>query len=88
MKVDIERPTVTGTIYLWLQVNVEYEQLNPENRHVVFVLSIFTLITLYSPIILLLSICVYGSGDEENVDSVAAEVENQKSTSDMVFVMI
>ncbi|KAL7606801.1 hypothetical protein Lser_V15G14794 [Lactuca serriola] len=37
--------------YLQLQVNVESEQFNPGNRLVVFVLSIFTLITLYSPII-------------------------------------
>nr|GEX60240.1 phospholipid-transporting ATPase 3 [Tanacetum cinerariifolium] len=37
--------------YLQLGVNVESEQFNPANRLLVFVLSIFTLITLYSPII-------------------------------------
>ncbi|KAK9050975.1 hypothetical protein SSX86_027602 [Deinandra increscens subsp. villosa] len=37
--------------YLQLGINVESEQFNPGNRLLVFVLSIFTLITLYSPII-------------------------------------
>ncbi|MFS8029338.1 putative P-type phospholipid transporter [Helianthus anomalus] len=37
--------------YLQLGNNVESEQFNPGNRPLVFVLSIFTLITLYSPII-------------------------------------
>ncbi|KAK1425808.1 hypothetical protein QVD17_21169 [Tagetes erecta] len=37
--------------YLQLGINVEADQFNPGNRPLVFVLSIFTLITLYSPII-------------------------------------
>nr|XP_043625949.1 phospholipid-transporting ATPase 3-like [Erigeron canadensis] len=37
--------------YLQLDVNDESQQFNPGNRLLVFVLSIFTLITLYSPII-------------------------------------
>lgn len=37
--------------YLELWINGDSQQFNPNNRFVVFVLSIFTLITLYSPII-------------------------------------
>ncbi|KAJ9563811.1 hypothetical protein OSB04_008971 [Centaurea solstitialis] len=37
--------------YLQLLINVDSEQFNPRNRVMVFFLSIFTLITLYSPII-------------------------------------
>ncbi|KAJ9554377.1 hypothetical protein OSB04_018422 [Centaurea solstitialis] len=37
--------------YMELWINGDSQQFNPSNRFVVFVLSIFTLITLYSPII-------------------------------------
>ncbi|KAI3516355.1 hypothetical protein L1887_15270 [Cichorium endivia] len=37
--------------YLELWINGDSQQFNPSNRFVVFILSIFTLITLYSPII-------------------------------------
>ncbi|GJV53791.1 phospholipid-transporting ATPase 3-like protein [Tanacetum coccineum] len=37
--------------YLELWINGDSQQFNPRNRFVVFILSIFTLITLYSPII-------------------------------------
>ncbi|KAK1415692.1 hypothetical protein QVD17_31477 [Tagetes erecta] len=37
--------------YLELWINGDSQQFNPNNRFVVFILSIFTLITLYSPII-------------------------------------